>query len=121
MLPLQIGARDMAFPRLNMLSFWVTCTAFVVLVLAFFVQGGAPLGGPVTLEVTAAEVEDRIDQQLLPLDPGGVEVDLLGVAEQPSALVVERKDALLHFPDLQRDVEFATLGTHRGAGGRGPR
>jgi len=45
MLPLQIGARDMAFPRLNMLSFWVTCMAFLVLLLAFFVQGGAPLGG----------------------------------------------------------------------------
>src|SRR5262245_60876311 len=24
MLPIQIGARDMAFPRLNMMSFWVT-------------------------------------------------------------------------------------------------
>ena len=44
-LPLQLGARDMAFPRLNMLSFWVTALAFVTLVLAFFVEGGAPLGG----------------------------------------------------------------------------
>jgi len=44
-LPLQVGARDMAFPRLNMLSFWVTCSGFVVLVAAFFVAGGAPLSG----------------------------------------------------------------------------
>ena len=29
-LPIQIGAADMAFPRLNMLSFWTTFLAFVV-------------------------------------------------------------------------------------------
>jgi len=44
-LPIQIGAADMAFPVLNMLSFWVTFLAFVVLVAAFFVTGGAPLHG----------------------------------------------------------------------------
>lgn len=44
-LPLQIGAEDMAFPRLNMLSFWTTLAGLVVLLAAFFVPGGAPLGG----------------------------------------------------------------------------
>ncbi len=44
-LPLQIGAEDMAFPILNMLSFWTTFLALMVLLLAFFVEGGAPLGG----------------------------------------------------------------------------
>src|SRR6266705_2199959 len=44
-LPIQIGAEDMAFPRLNMLSFWTTFLALVVMVMAFFVEGGAPLGG----------------------------------------------------------------------------
>src|SRR3981189_1890961 len=44
-LPIQIGAADMAFPVLNMLSFWVTFIAFVVLIAAFFVAGGAPLHG----------------------------------------------------------------------------
>src|SRR5256712_8830167 len=44
-LPIQIGAEDMAFPVLNMLSFWTTFLALVVLVAAFFVEGGAPLGG----------------------------------------------------------------------------
>src|SRR3979490_934022 len=43
-LPIQIGAEDMAFPVLNMLSFWTTLLALVVLVAAFFVEGGAPLG-----------------------------------------------------------------------------
>src|SRR5437762_7122789 len=44
-LPIQIGAEDMAFPVLNMLSFWTTLLALVVMVSAFFVEGGAPLGG----------------------------------------------------------------------------
>src|SRR5579872_1549850 len=30
-LPIQIGAPEMAFPRLNSISFWLTCTAFVCL------------------------------------------------------------------------------------------
>ena len=44
-LPIQIGAEDMAFPVLNMLSFWTTFIALVVMIAAFFVEGGAPLGG----------------------------------------------------------------------------
>ena len=44
-LPIQIGAEDMAFPVLNMMSFWTTFLALVVMVAAFFVPGGAPLGG----------------------------------------------------------------------------
>jgi cytochrome c oxidase subunit I len=44
-LPIQIGAADMAFPVLNMLSFWTTFLSFAVLMLAFFVEGGAPIGG----------------------------------------------------------------------------
>jgi cytochrome c oxidase subunit 1 len=41
--PLQIGARDMAFPRLNAFSFWMT--AFGALLLYFSFIGGAGLYG----------------------------------------------------------------------------
>ena len=44
-LPIQIGARDMAFPTLNMLSFWVTFVAMVVMMCALFATGGAPIAG----------------------------------------------------------------------------
>ena len=44
-LPIQIGAADMAFPFLNMLSFWTTLLGFFVIMAAFFVSGGAPTGG----------------------------------------------------------------------------
>src|SRR5437762_10359557 len=43
-LPIQIGAEDMAFPFLNMMSFWVTFVGFVVLLLAIFVEGNVGLG-----------------------------------------------------------------------------
>ena len=44
-LPIQIGAEDMAFPRFNMMSFWVTFVAFVVLISSLFVPDGPSLGG----------------------------------------------------------------------------
>ena len=44
-LPIQIGADDMAFPILNMLSFWVTFVALGVMLWALFAAGGAPLSG----------------------------------------------------------------------------
>jgi cytochrome c oxidase subunit I len=44
-LPIQVGAEDMPFPRFNMMSFWVTLTAFIVLVASFFVSDGPTLGG----------------------------------------------------------------------------
>jgi cytochrome c oxidase subunit 1 len=45
MLPIQVGAEDMAFPRINMMSFWVTFVAFLVLIASFFVGGGPALSG----------------------------------------------------------------------------
>ena len=45
MLPIQIGAEDMAFPVLNMLSFWVTFVSLMVMLTAFVVTGGAPISG----------------------------------------------------------------------------
>ncbi len=44
-LPIQIGAADMAFPTLNMLSFWLTFVSFAVMLAAFVVTGGAPISG----------------------------------------------------------------------------
>jgi cytochrome c oxidase subunit 1 len=44
-LPMQIGADDMAFPFLNMMSFWVTFVGFIVLLAAIFVEGSVAVGG----------------------------------------------------------------------------
>jgi cytochrome c oxidase subunit 1 len=48
LIPLMIGARDMAFPYLNMLSYWIYLLAVVVLAASFFVPGG-PTGAGWTL------------------------------------------------------------------------
>ena len=37
--PLMIGAPDMAFPRMNNVSFWLTPTALLLLVISLFVEG----------------------------------------------------------------------------------
>jgi cytochrome c oxidase subunit 1 len=45
LIPLQIGARDMAFPFLNALSYWVFLLSCIVIFGALFVTSGAPMGG----------------------------------------------------------------------------
>jgi cytochrome c oxidase subunit 1 len=45
LIPLMIGARDMAFPTLNMISYWTFFLSSVVLIISFFVPGGAFSGG----------------------------------------------------------------------------
>ena len=44
-IPLMIGARDMAFPRLNMASFWTFVVSMTFIVLSFFVQLGSAAAG----------------------------------------------------------------------------
>lgn len=48
LIPLMIGARDMVFPYLNMLSYWTYLLAVIVLMASFFVPGG-PSGAGWTL------------------------------------------------------------------------
>ena len=45
LIPLQIGARDMASPLLNMLSYWFFFAASIVMVVSLFVQTGPASGG----------------------------------------------------------------------------
>ena len=44
-LPEQLGAGQMAYPRLNALSFWTIAASFVVLIASFVGPGGGPLSG----------------------------------------------------------------------------
>jgi cytochrome c oxidase subunit 1 len=44
-LPAQIGARTMAFPGLNAVSFWLTAIALITLLSSTFVPGGAAISG----------------------------------------------------------------------------
>ncbi len=45
LIPLQIGARDMASGFLNMLSYWFFLLSSVIMIFSLFVEGGAASGG----------------------------------------------------------------------------
>ncbi|MGQ0579340.1 MAG: cytochrome c oxidase subunit I [Betaproteobacteria bacterium] len=56
LIPLMVGARDMVFPYVNMLSYWVYLAAVLLLVASFFVPGG-PTGAGWTLYPPQAILE----------------------------------------------------------------
>src|SRR5437868_1509495 len=56
LIPLMCGARDMVFPYVNMLSYWVSLVAVLTLVASFFVPGG-PTGAGWTLYPPQAILE----------------------------------------------------------------
>ena len=45
LIPLQIGARDMASGMLNMLSYWFFAVSSVIMIFSLYVEGGAASGG----------------------------------------------------------------------------
>jgi cytochrome c oxidase subunit 1 len=45
LIPLMIGAKDMAFPKLNMCSYWFMWPGFIIIVASFFVDGGGAGSG----------------------------------------------------------------------------
>lgn len=62
LIPLMLGARDMVFPYVNMLSFWIYLLAVLVLVAGFFVPGG-PTGAGWTLYPPQAILANTPGQQ----------------------------------------------------------
>ncbi|HHO69772.1 MAG TPA: cytochrome c oxidase subunit I [Gammaproteobacteria bacterium] len=45
LIPMMIGAPDMALPRMNNWSFWILPFAFAMLLSTLFMEGGGPAGG----------------------------------------------------------------------------
>jgi cytochrome c oxidase subunit 1 len=68
LIPLQIGAKDMAFPVLNMVSYWVAALSAIVMLASFFVEGGAAAAGwtsyPPLSAVAAAVPGSQMGQTL---------------------------------------------------------
>jgi len=56
LIPLMVGARDMVFPYVNMVSYWVYLFAVLLLIASFFVPGG-PTGSGWTLYPPQAILE----------------------------------------------------------------
>ncbi len=45
LVPLMIGARDMAFPKLNMLSYWLAMPAGIFMIVSLWLESGSAQGG----------------------------------------------------------------------------
>ncbi len=81
MIPLMVGAPDMALPRMNNWSFWILPFAFSILLLSFFVPGGAPAAGwtlyaPLTI------------QGGMSVDMGIVAIHMMGISSIMGAINV---------------------------------
>ena len=63
LIPLMVGARDMVFPYVNMLSYWIYLLAVLVLVASFFAPGG-PTGAGWTLYPPQAILSGTPGQQI---------------------------------------------------------
>ena len=74
LVPLMIGARDVAFPRLNALSYWLFALGGVVLMLSFFAEGWCGAGGldgvPTALDAGSRQRPGPVDP--LPPHPHGI-------------------------------------------------
>jgi cytochrome c oxidase subunit 1 len=57
LVPLMIGARDMAFPKLNAFSFWMFLLGGIVLYSSWFAQGGAASSGWTSYVPLSAKTE----------------------------------------------------------------
>jgi len=81
MVPLMVGAPDMALPRMNNWSFWILPFAFTILLGSFFVPGGAPAAGwtlyaPLTI------------QGGMSVDMGIVAIHMMGISSIMGAINV---------------------------------
>src|SRR5258708_12951612 len=88
LIPLMVGARDMVFPYMNMLSYWVYLLAVLVLVAGFFIPGG-PTGAGWTLDPP---------RSVLPGTPGTRWALVLRLGSPGISLVALTRAALHYHP-----------------------
>ena len=72
MIPIMIGAPDMALPRMNNWSFWILPFAFTLLLSTLFVEGGAPAGGWTFYAPLSVQGNASIDMMILAIHMMGI-------------------------------------------------
>lgn len=74
MVPLMIGAADMAFPRLNNISFWLLPPSLILLVTSALVEGGAGTGWTVYPPLASIEYHSgaSVDLAIFSLHLAGI-------------------------------------------------
>ena len=60
LVPMMIGAPDMALPRMNNLSFWILPFAFMLLLSTLLMEGGAPNFGWTFMPLSTTYAPDSV-------------------------------------------------------------
>jgi heme/copper-type cytochrome/quinol oxidase subunit 1 len=89
--PIMVGAPDMAYPRLNNLSFWLLFVSFLLLVLSTAVEGGAGTGWTVypPLSGIFAHSTPAVDLAIFSLHVAGVS-SILGSINMSATILLLR-------------------------------
>ena len=80
--PLMIGARDMAFPKMNAFGFWLLIPSAILMMASFFVQGGAAASGWTAyppLSIVGAGSNPGQDMWIMGVHLAGVSSILAGI------------------------------------------
>jgi len=95
LVPLYIGANDMAFPRLNALSFWLLIPAFFFLLLSLFIEGGVGTGWTLypPLSNIRAHSSGRVDLAIFSLHLAGIS-SILGAINFITTIINMRRGGL---------------------------
>ncbi|MBD2437805.1 cytochrome c oxidase subunit I [Nostoc sp. FACHB-110] len=101
LVPLMIGARDMAFPRLNAVAFWMIPIAAVLLMVSFFVPGGPAQAGwwsypPVSLQNPTGNLINGQVIWLLAVAVSGVS-SIMGAINFVTTIVKMRAPGMTYF------------------------
>lgn len=88
LIPTMVGTDDMAFPTLNMLSFWIFFLSAIILIAAFFVPGGAFGGGWTMYPPLSANGYQNTNPQFLQALFSGPSLLILAVALEFVAMLM---------------------------------
>lgn len=88
LIPLMIGTDDMAFPTVNMISFWIFLLSSIVLLISFFVPGGAFGGGWTMYPPLSANAYSSVNPDFLDSLLSGGALLILAVALEFTSMLM---------------------------------
>jgi cytochrome c oxidase subunit 1 len=99
MIPMQIGAPDMALPRMNNYSFWILPFAFTLLLATLFVPGGAPASGWTLYPPLSLQTGDALPMAILAIHLMGASSIMGAINVIVTIMNMRMKSmSLLHMP-----------------------
>ena len=114
-IPVMIGAPDMAFARINNWSFWLLPPAALLLLLSFFVPGGATAAGWTLYAPLSTQMGLGMDMAIFA-------IHLMGISSIMGAINIITTIFNMRSPDMPADAHAAVLldlADYRGAVGAG--